>query len=434
MESLLFKVRLSDFLMAFSNSCMQSQRILDKLEGIELQVSVSQKCIEEMSSRLFKINAANLDTKVDLDTGNDQTEASMFEFEDDNEFDDTSTCQPYSISEMELVTEADTDGSNLNSKASENSLLVSAEAQAVTPNGHAEAADSREPPDQIAPRTAPHKLTTSARPPSLHRACARMAKTLLASVFGIQEPVPRLAITGSRLIHPASPFNVLVSCVMLLLLTYSALITPIELAFNPSNPCSNLPTFRCNLVVDALFLLEVPYRFLVGIETPDGRYLERPAAVARAYAGGAGGLALDLATSIPFSWIDFAMMRYGCRSWPSDVAILRLAKPACAARHLGVLASSRALAALRDALARRAGLATLRCLFLFALLLVTMHYFACCYWRLTWQQSEEVLRDWLVEYGLRLDDMPGVYCLFFYFVSTFLTTVGYGDIVADNRR
>ena len=270
------------------------------------------------------------------------------------------------------------------------------------------------------------------RPSSLGYTCAYEA--VLETVFGIHAPAPRYAISGSSMIHPASAFNVLVSCIMLLLLAYSAIVIPMELAYAPNNPCVNLPTFHCDLVVDVLFLLEIPYRCLVGVQIADGQYLDRPAAVARAYARDPWGLAFDLVTSIPFSWIDFAMMDdRGCSNWPSNIAILRLLKPAAASRHLHNLAAAPRLAALRDALARRAGLAALRCTRLFALLLVAMHYFACGFWRLKWEQSEDGLEDWLSHFGIGLYDVGDSYCLFLYFVSTTLTTVGYGDIVAGNR-
>lgn len=220
---------------------------------------------------------------------------------------------------------------------------------------------------------------------------------------------------------------------MLIFLTYSALVIPMELAYSPNNPCRNLPTFRCNLVVDVFFFLEIPYRFLVGVQTTDGRYLDRLGDIASSYARDPWGLTFDLITSIPFSWIDLAMMRDGCSDWPSDVAVLRLVKPASATRHLRVLRSAPRFAALCDKLVRRTGLAAMRCARLFALLLVTMHYFACGFWRLKWQQSESELADYLLKFDLQLYDVFDVYCLFLYFVSTTLTTIGYGDVVPVNR-
>jgi hypothetical protein len=220
---------------------------------------------------------------------------------------------------------------------------------------------------------------------------------------------------------------------MLLLLTYSALIIPMELAYSPNNPCRNLPTFKCDLIVDILFLAEIPYRFIVGVETSDGRYLDRLSDIAKEYSTDPWGFAFDFVTSIPFSWIEYAMMRDGCSLWPSDVAVLRLLKPASVPRHLRVLRAAPRLAALRDSLVRRAGLAGMRCARLFVLLLVTMHYFACGFWRLKWQQSETDLADYLLKYNLHLYDVADVYCFFLYFVSTTLTTIGYGDVVPQNR-
>jgi hypothetical protein len=62
-----------------------------------------------------------------------------------------------------------------------------------------------------------------------------------------------------------------------------------------------------------------------------------------------------------------------------------------------------------------------------------MHYFACGFWRLKWQQSETDLADYLLKYNLHLYDVADVYCFFLYFVSTTLTTIGYGDVVPQNR-
>jgi hypothetical protein len=66
---------------------------------------------------------------------------------------------------------------------------------------------------------------------------------IMTALFGIRPAAPRLAVTGSRMIHPNSPFNLFVSGIMLVLLTYSALVIPMELAYNPNDPCRNLPTF-----------------------------------------------------------------------------------------------------------------------------------------------------------------------------------------------
>jgi hypothetical protein len=255
----------------------------------------------------------------------------------------------------------------------------------------------------------------------------------MTALFGIRPAAPRLAVTGSRVIHPNSPFNLFVSGIMLVLLTYSALVIPMELAYNPNDPCRNLPTFHCNLFVDVVFFLEIPYRFLVGIQTSDGRYLDRLSDIATSYARDPWGLTFDLVTSIPFSWIDFLMMRDGCSNWPSDIAVLRLVKPASATRHLRVLRSAPRFAALRDRLVRSTGLAAMRCARLFALLLITMHYFTCGFWRLKWQQSESDLADYLLQFNMKLNAVFDVYCLFLYFVSTTLTTIGYGDVVPMNR-
>ena len=228
-----------------------------------------------------------------------------------------------------------------------------------------------------------------------------------------------------------------VSCVLFLLLMYTVVVIPLELSYDPYNPCSTFPTFHASMAVDVCFLIEIAYRFFVGVYI-DGQYHDNIHIIARMYATSPGGLWFDLITSIPFTWIQWSFVAlHGCGTssqWPARVTLLRLLKPVRMAKILRLLKTVSLFATVRQLLHGRVSQGTLRCTRLFLLVVVAIHYFACGFWMIKWSQSEETFARWLENYGLDLSSRFDVYVLFFYFVSTTMTTVGYGDVAGSTSR
>ena len=123
----------------------------------------------------------------------------------------------------------------------------------------------------------PTKLTfayvqTHLSSPALRRV---LWKDFLCGVLGIQEGQPAEGIDGSRIVHPRSVFHQGFESVCILLLISTAFIVPIELSFwsnrDPCSPSDVLPYF---MLADAFFIVDLVYRFFVGVERPGGIYID----------------------------------------------------------------------------------------------------------------------------------------------------------------
>mmetsp|Transcript_21267 Transcript_21267/g.44673 ORF Transcript_21267/g.44673 Transcript_21267/m.44673 type:complete len:97 (+) Transcript_21267:1581-1871(+) len=66
-------------------------------------------------------------------------------------------------------------------------------------------------------------------------------------------------------------------------------------------------------------------------------------------------------------------------------------------------------------------------------LAMSMHLFACGFWRLKSAADPSELIDFLHSRGLSVDDTGQNYALCMYFICTVFCTVGFGDISASNH-
>lgn len=225
----------------------------------------------------------------------------------------------------------------------------------------------------------------------------RLARAQLARalrlVFGISPPDRVNGLPGSRLIDPASPFAGAAEAVGAALLVYSLAAVPLELSFWQSpDPCERAPTLELSMLADAFFLLDIALAFLTGAVV-DGRYCDRPPAVARAYLASPAGFWFDAVTSVPFAWIDWWALRDCPRpperaggggggdgpGWSDRLHAARALKPLKLLKMARIL---RVFARLR-ALLRRVGGAPAheRVALLLLSLLAFTHFFACAYWK-----------------------------------------------------
>ena len=98
----------------------------------------------------------------------------------------------------------------------------------------------------------------------------------------------------------------------MLLLTYTALYTPIAVGFYWNVPeCFRSPTLEFDVFLDCFFMFEIFYNFFVGFEHKGG-YTDDLKKVAYHYA--TGNMAFDVCTSIPESVIVVSIIHPFCVS------------------------------------------------------------------------------------------------------------------------
>lgn len=88
------------------------------------------------------------------------------------------------------------------------------------------------------------------------------------SVTGMIFGIGRSTATrrGSKLINPESPFAQAVTVVSCILLLYTAIITPVAVAFFWENDaCDPLPTLPFDMFLDTFFMCEIVYTFFVAV-------------------------------------------------------------------------------------------------------------------------------------------------------------------------
>ena len=251
----------------------------------------------------------------------------------------------------------------------------------------------------------------------------------LQGVFGIQESQPSQGIDGSRIIHPSSLFHTCFETLCVALLVSTIFVAPLELSFwSTDDFCQVDATLYFNMLVDAYFIVDLLYRFLVGVVLPSGVYVDSVAGVARIYLSSAGGFWFNLFTSVPFGWIDWAIILSFCDSdgpgsaaFAQNMVIARAVKPVRALKLIRLLRAS----SIWGHVLVRLDLppVCLRAVKTVSLLVISLHLSSCCFWRL----KLETDRDGLVEQllgtrGLTLDDVAGSYVLCLYFMVTIFAT------------
>jgi len=137
-------------------------------------------------------------------------------------------------------------------------------------------------------------------------------------------------VPASRLIHPSSPFAVFLSTMTGLLLMYTAIVTPITVAFFwKVEPCQKMSTMEFDIFVDSFFLVEIFITFFIG-QTVQGKYVDNWREVVVLYSR--GFLLFDLATSFPVSFVE-AYVQSICQAdgepdfSPSSLRLVRVIKP-----------------------------------------------------------------------------------------------------------
>jgi hypothetical protein len=253
----------------------------------------------------------------------------------------------------------------------------------------------------------------------------------LQGVFGIQKSQPSQGIDGSGLIHPSSLFHTCFETLCVALLVCTIFVVPLELSFWSTDEfCQIDGTLFFNMLVDTFFLVDLFYRFLVGIVRPGGDYVDTVPGVARIYLSAPDGFLFNLVTSVPFGWVDWAIINSLCDSdGPGSAAfahrdnmvIARAVKPVRALKLVRLLRAS----SMWGHVLVRLDLppVCLRALTTVCLLVIALHLSACGFWRLKLDTDRDNLVDGLLgTRGLAFDDVGSNYVLCLYFMVTIFAT------------
>jgi hypothetical protein len=272
-----------------------------------------------------------------------------------------------------------------------------------------------------------------------------MAVSWKARWFGIGPGDPDNDIPRSRLIYPFSRFGGMWIIITSVFLVYTGIVTaPLVAFYWTDDTCSISPTLFLDVFIDSFFLVDIFITFKVGIFV-GGEYIDNAKAVAQHYVSGA--LTFDILTSFPVSYFEL-LGKIACDNGdqPADTGALRLVR---------ALKPFRLIKMARLAKVGRVGPIvakacdwynitpiTTKLFSLMVMLLFAIHLVSCCWWlwKVTGAGKDE-LNDFLQSQAWGQHEFSGLethkgkmeaYVISVYLTTMTLTTVGYGDIGADN--
>lgn len=265
-------------------------------------------------------------------------------------------------------------------------------------------------------------------------------------VFGIG--AAHGGMPGSKLVHPQSPFATAWMVISAHMLLYSALCSSYYVGFLwQTTLCDWVPpTMHFDMFVDLFFLLEIVLTFFTGA-TIAGEYSDDMRKVAYRYLMH-GDIVVDLATSIPVSWIEWSLLRH-CEAIASNSeefqsGILRLLRTSRFLRLLRLLRAFKLLARLKTIMEFVTFIGdyfgikpyVLRVIKIMMLIALLVHLCTCAWWLIkTESNPAHELNGWLESKDLSLvltEDLNSKYVIAFYFVNTVFCTIGFGDIYGGN--
>ena len=278
-------------------------------------------------------------------------------------------------------------------------------------------------------------------------------------LFGIGEEHALSGQPESRLIYPLSYFSIVWLTVTAMFLAYTAVVTPAMISFHWLDPnCAIVPTLRFDCILDCFFLIDILITFNTGVMSM-GDYIDNRREVTLMYLK--SDFLFDCVTSIPVSFFEL-VAEAACAeadgsgtSADGNLRFIRAIKPLRWLKIARVMKVGKA-GPIANLLMDHFRIAPMTGkTFKVALMLVmTIHLTACAWW--LWKvlgmcPADKVdsksggcaeLEGWLdsVKFGdvyerNALSTAQGkieAYVISVYLVTMTVTTVGYGDINADN--
>jgi len=265
-------------------------------------------------------------------------------------------------------------------------------------------------------------------------------------IFGIGKAFG--GMPGSKLVHPRSPFASSWLMISANLLLYSCLCSAFYVGFLWQTTLCDWPppTLHFDMMVDLFFLLEIVLNFFTGV-TIAGEYSDDMSKVTFRYLMN-GGFILDLATSIPVSWVEWSLLMQ-CQAMAAsgdefDGGVLRIMRTNKALRLLRLLRLLKIIARLKNIMDLIAFIGdhlrippyVLRVIKILILIALLVHLCTCGWWLIkTETNPPHELNNWLADKDLDAaptEDIASKYVIAFYFVNTVFCTIGFGDISGGN--
>jgi CRP-like cAMP-binding protein len=256
------------------------------------------------------------------------------------------------------------------------------------------------------------------------------------------------------MIHPLSPFMMIVHMISVLLNVWCFFEMPVLIAYYWSSPpCFKPKSFECDMAVEVFFILEMFLGFFVGSYDINGVYPVTHAQVAAKYLR-SGHFFFDALTSAPITWVEWILVfRPGCDSDSQEFSLvkapLRLVRPLRLLKVAKMLRIFKVLQSIEDN-GFHLELWQQKILKIAALFFCIIHIFNCTFWLIKEaSSSEEDLVDFLIQHNIVPDhSVPGDEAMWFktdearftferyllsgYFINTVMTTVGFGDIAGTS--
>ena len=255
-------------------------------------------------------------------------------------------------------------------------------------------------------------------------------------IFGIG-PATR-GSASSVLIHPNSPFYVTSSFLIAIFLLYTAVVTPVMVSFYwDQEACVRMPTLEFDILVDCFFLVDIAVTFFVGIYH-EGKYVDEHCFVVTHYIR--HGFFFDLFTSFPVSFMEAAILaecdvagESGIEISPSSLRMIRVVKPLRLFKLVRIIKVIKTLA-IADAIADRFRVPPqiLRLIKVLSGIALGVHTCASVFWlcKVLSRTPEQILE--FREVNEISDSVEDQYAACFYFITTIITTIGFGDFVPEN--
>ncbi|KAM0009270.1 putative cyclic nucleotide-binding domain, potassium channel, voltage-dependent, EAG/ELK/ERG [Helianthus debilis subsp. tardiflorus] len=227
---------------------------------------------------------------------------------------------------------------------------------------------------------------------------------------------------SSKIISPMDSKYRYWQTLMVVMVAYSAWTYPFEVAFLKSSSHTHKQLYIADSIVDLFFAIDIVLTFFVAYVDPTTHLLVRdPKSIATRYLS--TWFVMDLASTLPFELISYLFTGHHRMGLPYTV--------------LGLLRFWR-LRRVKQFFTRlekdiRFNYFWVRCARLLCVTLFLVHCAGCIYYLLAVLYPHEG-RTWIgsINPGFRKDDLYILYISAIYWSITTMTTVGYGDLHAEN--